>query len=78
MGSNTPLRLANSVGIIDSGYRGNICAIVDNIKDHTYTINQGDRLFQICSSDLLPLNFKVVNELSVSQRGENGFGSTGS
>ena len=32
MGLRTPLRLANSVGIIDAGYRGNICAVVDNIK----------------------------------------------
>jgi len=77
MGSNTPLRLANSVGIIDAGYRGNICAVVDNIKNYSYTINEGDRLFQICASDLMPLEFNVVNELSSSGRGVNGFGSSG-
>ena len=77
MGLRTPLRLANSVGIIDAGYRGNICAVVDNIKNEPYTINEGDRLFQICTSDLLPFKFKVVNELSNSNRGSNGFGSTG-
>ena len=48
MGSRTPLRLSNSVGIIDAGYRGNLCAYVDNIKTESYTINSGDRLFQIC------------------------------
>ena len=78
MGLRTPLRLANSVGIIDAGYRGNICAVVDNIKNEPYTINEGDRLFQICTADLLSFNFKVVNELSNTNRGNNGFGSTGS
>ena len=73
----TPLRLANSVGIIDAGYRGNICAVVDNIKSEPYTINEGDRLFQICTADLLPFKFKVVDELSNTSRGSNGFGSSG-
>ena len=74
--SRTPLRMSNSVGIIDKGYRGNICAYVDNIKTHNYTINPGDRLFQICSPTLEPFQFRFVNELSSSERGENGFGST--
>lgn len=77
MGLRTPLRLANSVGIIDAGYRGNICAVVDNIKSEPYTVNEGDRLFQICTADLLPFEFKTVNELSNSNRGSNGFGSSG-
>tara|TARA_B100000035_G_C20906798_1_gene512030 strand:+ start:331 stop:792 length:462 start_codon:yes stop_codon:yes gene_type:complete len=76
MGLRTPLRLANSVGIIDAGYRGNICGIVDNIKNESYTINQGDRLFQICAPNLSPFYFEIVNSLSNSERGENGFGST--
>ena len=73
----TPLRLANSVGIIDAGYRGNIIACVDNIKNEPYTITQGDRLFQICAGNLEPIVFKVVEELSNTQRGSGGFGSTG-
>ena len=77
MGSRTPLRLSNSVGIIDAGYRGNICAYVDNIKELPYTINRGDRLVQICSPTLDPINFEIVNQLSDSQRGVNGFGSSG-
>ena len=52
-------------------------AISDNIKNYSYTINEGDRLFQICASDLMPLEFNVVNELSSSGRGVNGFGSSG-
>ena len=77
MGSRTPLRLSNSVGIIDAGYRGNLCAYVDNIKTQPYTINSGDRLFQICSPNLEAIQFSIVNQLSDTQRGDGGFGSTG-
>ena len=73
----TPLRLANSVGIIDAGYRGDIIACVDNIKSESYTVNKGDRLFQICSGNLEPIQFQLVNDLSNTQRGAGGFGSTG-
>ena len=73
----TPLRLANSVGIIDAGYRGDIIACVDNIKSESYTVNKGDRLFQICSGNLEPIQFQLVNDLSNTQRGSGGFGSTG-
>ena len=73
----TPLRLANSVGIIDAGYRGNIIACVDNIKNYEFKIEKGSRLFQICGPTLEPIEIRVVNELSSSQRGSGGFGSTG-
>ena len=73
----TPLRLANSVGIIDYGYRGEICAMVDNISDEIFCIEQGDRLFQLCSPDLKPLVVRIVDTLESSERGECGFGSTG-
>ena len=73
----TPLRLSNSVGIIDSGYRGDIIACVDNIKDVSYEIKQGDRLFQICAGDLRPFEYILVNDLSNTRRGSGGFGSTG-
>ena len=77
MGSKTPLRLSNSVGIIDKGYRGNIMAIVDNISDTEYTISKGDRLFQICSPFLEPIQINIVSELSNTDRGNRGLGSTG-
>lgn len=72
----TPLRLANSVGIIDAGYRGNIMAFVDNIKGDDYIVEKNTRLFQICSGDLSPLTFELVNDLSDTSRGAGGFGST--
>ena len=73
----TPLRLSNSVGIIDSGYRGDIIACVDNIKNVPYEIKQGDRLFQICAGDLRPFEYVLVDDLSNTRRGSGGFGSTG-
>jgi dUTP pyrophosphatase len=75
-GSKTPLRLCNSVGIIDAGYRGFIKAYVDNISEEQFIINKGDRLFQICWRDLSPFDFVVVDKLSSSERGMSGFGST--
>ena len=73
----TPLRLSNSVGIIDAGYRGNIIACVDNIKNIPFKIEKGNRLFQICGPTLEPITFRLVEELSNTQRGSGGFGSTG-
>ena len=75
--SKTPLRLANSVGIIDAGYRGNLMAAVDNTCDVPYTIEAGQRLFQITGRYLEPIDLTLVEELSDSERGAGGFGSTG-
>ena len=74
--SKTPLGLANSVGIIDAGYRGEICAVVRNYSNIPYQIKKGDKLFQLCAPDLKPLVIKIVNELNSSIRGSGGFGST--
>ena len=75
--SKTPLRMANSIGLIDGGYRGEIMAVVDNIKDEAYTLEPGQRLFQLVGMDGSPIHFKLVDELSETTRGEGGFGSTG-
>tara|TARA_B100001094_G_scaffold47375_1_gene42623 strand:+ start:6397 stop:6909 length:513 start_codon:yes stop_codon:yes gene_type:complete len=72
----TPLRLSNSVGIIDAGYRGDIIACVDNIKTEPFTVEAGTRLFQICAPDLSELTFELVDDLSNTTRGAGGFGST--
>jgi dUTP pyrophosphatase len=80
MGSKTPLRLANSVGIVDSGYRGNVMAVVDNIVDQDYTVPENTMLVQICAPGLVPIIVEMVDsesELSKpTTRGEGGFGST--
>lgn len=80
--SKTPYRLANTVGIIDSGYRGNLMAKIDCLyKDSgelENSVDIGDRLFQICTPDLSPLSsVKIVDNLDETQRGCGGFGSTG-
>nr|QBK87599.1 MAG: dUTP diphosphatase [Marseillevirus LCMAC201] len=76
-GSKTPIRLSNSVGIIDAGYRGPLTAILDNVSDEPFTMKKGERYFQVCAPDLVPIRFTLVSELSDSSRGKYGFGSTG-
>ena len=87
--SSTCLRLANNVGIIDSGYRGNIKIALDIINNNCFQqkkiessniVNANDRIVQICSPDLGRIIVKLVeaeNDLSNTSRGEGGFGSTG-
>ena len=76
--SKTPLRMSNSIGLIDGGYRGEIIAMVDNIKTVDYTVTAGDRLFQLVAMDGAPITFELVEELGDTSRGSGGFGSTGS
>ena len=80
----TPLRLANSVGIIDSGYRGNIKAIFDNIhspSSSTFNITQNNRYVQICPPNIeYPMKIVIVDnldDLGTTYRSDGGFGSTG-
>ena len=75
--SKTPLRLCNAIGLIDAGYRGEIMAAVDNIKDKDHMVEPGQRLFQLVSMDGSPISFELVDELTESERGTGGFGSTG-
>ena len=75
--SKTPLRLSNSVGLIDAGYRGEIMAAVDNIKDYSYTVEKGQRYFQLVSMNGEAIHFTLVDTLSDTSRGSRGFGSTG-
>ena len=72
----SPIRLSNSVGIIDSGYTGELGALVDNLSDEPYEIKKGTRMFQLCFHDLSPMKFKLVNGLRDTARGSGGFGST--
>ena len=72
----TPLRLANSVGIIDSKYRHMIIASVDNISEAPFRLEKGMRLFQLCTPDLRSVRAVIVDQLSESSRG-SGFGSSG-
>jgi len=81
--SKTTLRLANSVGLIDAGYRGTLLAAVDNHSQHSggnFKVNFGDRYFQLITPNLLPFDkIEIVDTIpgGATFRGEGGFGSTG-
>lgn len=86
--SKTPLRISNSVGIIDSGYRGNLigafdyyCTPYSTLNDKEQYINKDQRLLQICHPALLPFEvdmvYDVEKDLGKTERGAGGFGSTG-
>lgn len=83
--SKSPLRMSNSIGIIDESYRGNIMAYVDHHQgfgttkyEGPYIINKNERLFQIVLPSLESFEVELVDEeLSETERGEGGFGSTG-
>jgi len=76
-GSKTTLRLANSVGIIDSGYRGDLMAVFDCARAD-YSISQYDKVVQVCAPGLVPIYVEVVDSLGEETvRGAGGFGSTG-
>ena len=78
MGSKTPLRLANSSGIIDRDYRGNLMGCFDNLdRNEDYIIEKGDRLLQLLGPNLEPITFELVDKLSETTRGKGGYGSTG-
>lgn len=77
MGAKTPLRLSNSIGIIDKTYRGNIIALLDNISDEDYQIQLGDRLVQIVQFSGEPITNVEIGIIDKTERGEGAFGSTG-
>lgn len=77
MSAKTPIRLSNSVGTIDSGYKGEIMVLVDNISGKDYEIKAGDRIAQIRPVRNYTFRSIEVNDIGTSDRGEGGFGSSG-
>ncbi len=66
-----------SEGIIDEGYTGSICAKLYNNTDDIYVVNDGDKITQLIVVPIMKPEIEVVEELSETARGNNGFGSTG-
>lgn len=79
--SKSCMRLANSVGIIDSGYRGNLIAMVDCVYEEQFLFSAYERYFQICAPGLVPVVVCIVDNVEdlgeKTARGDGGFGSTG-
>jgi dUTP pyrophosphatase len=75
--SKTPLRLANSVGLVDPGYRGNLIGAFHNTGPVDIEVPAGTRLLQVALPSLMPFRVGWVNQLDDTERGHGGFGSTG-
>lgn len=80
LSAKTKLRVANSPGTIDSNYRGELCIIVDNIGGDSIIVRKGDRIAQLVLAPVPVWEWEEVDsldKLGTSDRGNNGFGSTG-
>ena len=71
------ITVINSPGTIDSDYRGEIGILLINLSNKNFEINNGDRIAQMVLSKYEVPNFIETSEISISQRGKDGFGSTG-
>lgn len=77
LATKSGLAPANKVGVIDSDYRGELMVPLFNQSNETQTISNGDRIAQIIFMPYLKADFFEDTTLSQTQRGEDGFGSTG-
>jgi len=76
--SKTPLQLANSVGLCDAAYTGQLKAALHNTDPNNhFTIKKGERYVQLAYPNLDEVSFMLVDELRDTTRGAGGFGSTG-
>lgn len=75
--SSSKIMLTNTVGLIDSDYRGEIKASIKNPTNEPIMLNRGDRILQVLLVPVVSTTWVVVNELTPTSRGDGGFGSTG-
>ena len=68
---------ANKVGVVDSDYRGEIIVALHNHGKEAQTVEKGERIAQMVIAPYLSVNYEEADELSETERGEGGFGSTG-
>jgi len=69
--------MLNSPGTIDAGYRGEVCVLMINHGKAPFEIHTGDRIAQLVIAQYVHAELEVCDELSDTQRGTGGFGSTG-
>ena len=77
LSSKKGLRPANCVGVVDSDYRGEVMIALHNDSDETQTIQNGERIAQAIIQSRYAINFQIRDELLGTDRGSQGFGSTG-
>lgn len=77
LAANYGITVLNTPGTIDSDYRGEIKVILVNLSNDTCTINHGDRIAQMIIAKHEHVEFEEVDNLSETERGNSGFGSTG-
>ena len=78
LGHKHGIVLGNLVGLIDSDYQGQLFVSCWNRGDKTFTIEVGDRIAQLVFVPVVQADFDVVDEFNTSDRGEGGFGHSGS
>ena len=69
--------ISSGEGVIDSGYTGSIAVKLNNNSGYDYKIADGDKISQLVLLPIITPEIELVNELDNSERGDNGFGSTG-
>lgn len=77
MSLKTSVRVANAPGTIDAHYRNNIGVILHNTGDNKFMVAKGDRIAQLVITKIPKTKLTVANTLSETDRGLNGFGSSG-
>lgn len=72
------ISIVNTPGLIDPGYRGEVCAILINLDPkNVFVIKKGDKICQLVIHKVEEVNLEIVEDLDKTSRGEGGFGSTG-
>ena len=77
LASKQGLRPANCLGVIDSDYRGECFVALHNDSNEERTVRHGDRVAQLIIQPYIAADIRVVDDLSDTERGGDGFGSTG-
>ncbi|MBP5230324.1 MAG: dUTP diphosphatase, partial [Clostridia bacterium] len=77
LGVKKGVTLSNSIGVIDSDYRGEICVGLINHGSEPFTVERGDRIAQLFFVPVCHAAFLPVESLDETERGTGGFGSTG-
>jgi len=77
LGHKHGIVLGNLVGVIDSDYQGELMVSCWNRSNKVFTVEPGERIAQLVIVPVVQAEFEIVSEFEMSERGEGGFGSTG-